>query len=213
MLAREGPAAANHTVMITYEQRVAGIQPTFASERGTVIQLLLPCANYLPLPPPSPACCTRFGLRLLTSCQRRLVHVHVVLFLWHWHAGFICVDRYLLISFFPLINRIQNASSPDEPVFALYLIHSIMSPLQGFLNAGLVTHTAAPTHIHTHTHTHARTRTQDPPPGGVPAAAATMCAGGCCALLGMLNPCIALASVFCGGVRAAPQDLPASCHA
>jgi len=44
---------------------------------------------------------------------------------------------YLLISFFPLINRIQNASSPDEPVFALYLIHSIMSPLQGFLNAGV----------------------------------------------------------------------------
>lgn len=45
---------------------------------------------------------------------------------------------YLLANFFPLINRIQNASSSgrhDNPVFVLTLLHALTNPLQGALNA------------------------------------------------------------------------------
>eukprot|EP00039_Didymoeca_costata_P013757 m.214217 g.214217 ORF g.214217 m.214217 type:complete len:319 (+) comp15865_c0_seq65:382-1338(+) len=41
---------------------------------------------------------------------------------------------YLLLSIFPLINRVQNAANPDTPVFWLYVLHTISSPLQGFCN-------------------------------------------------------------------------------
>jgi len=42
---------------------------------------------------------------------------------------------YLAVSLFPLINRIQNAFSPDSHVFGLVLLASIASPLHGALNA------------------------------------------------------------------------------
>eukprot|EP00041_Stephanoeca_diplocostata_P000801 m.17027 g.17027 ORF g.17027 m.17027 type:complete len:350 (+) comp11117_c0_seq4:237-1286(+) len=42
---------------------------------------------------------------------------------------------YLLLSVFPLVNRIQNAADPTQPVFALLLLHSMTSPLQSFMNA------------------------------------------------------------------------------
>ncbi|XP_033118237.1 cyclic AMP receptor-like protein A isoform X2 [Anneissia japonica] len=42
---------------------------------------------------------------------------------------------YLVLSIFPLINRIQNAANPDNPVFGLVLLHAICSPLQGVFNA------------------------------------------------------------------------------
>jgi len=34
-----------------------------------------------------------------------------------------------------LVNRLQNFIAPDYPVFALYLLHAIAVPLQGFFNA------------------------------------------------------------------------------
>lgn len=41
-----------------------------------------------------------------------------------------------VIANFPaLINRIQNVISPRHPVFALFLLHAIFNPLQGFCNA------------------------------------------------------------------------------
>ncbi|XP_071951895.1 uncharacterized protein [Antedon mediterranea] len=42
---------------------------------------------------------------------------------------------YLILSIFPLINRIQNAVNPGEAVFGLVLMHAICSPLQGVFNA------------------------------------------------------------------------------
>lgn len=42
---------------------------------------------------------------------------------------------YLAVSIFPLINRIQNAFSPENHVFVLVLLSSISSPLHGALNA------------------------------------------------------------------------------
>ncbi|ESO98882.1 hypothetical protein LOTGIDRAFT_158835 [Lottia gigantea] len=42
---------------------------------------------------------------------------------------------YLLVSIFPLINRIQNAISPHNHVFALVLLASIFAPLHGALIA------------------------------------------------------------------------------
>ncbi|XP_077988029.1 cyclic AMP receptor-like protein A isoform X2 [Glandiceps talaboti] len=42
---------------------------------------------------------------------------------------------YLLISIFPLINRIQNAVSHNNPIFVLVLLHALTSPLQGAINA------------------------------------------------------------------------------
>ncbi|KAJ8030437.1 G-protein coupled receptor 1 [Holothuria leucospilota] len=43
---------------------------------------------------------------------------------------------YLVLSIFPLINRLQNAfSKSDEPVFVLSLLHAASSPLQGLINA------------------------------------------------------------------------------
>ncbi|KAK3707382.1 hypothetical protein RRG08_034441 [Elysia crispata] len=42
---------------------------------------------------------------------------------------------YLAVSILPLINRIQNAFSPDNHVFILVLLASICSPLHGALNA------------------------------------------------------------------------------
>ena len=41
---------------------------------------------------------------------------------------------YLLVSIFPLINRIQNSISND-PVYALVILHALCSPLQSALNA------------------------------------------------------------------------------
>lgn len=41
---------------------------------------------------------------------------------------------YLLVSVFPLVNRIQNGIA-DEPSFAIVVLHAISSPLQGALNA------------------------------------------------------------------------------
>jgi hypothetical protein len=34
-----------------------------------------------------------------------------------------------------VVDRIQNALSPDEPVFIIVLLHSLLSPLQGFANS------------------------------------------------------------------------------
>ncbi|XP_065178990.1 cyclic AMP receptor-like protein A [Sycon ciliatum] len=43
---------------------------------------------------------------------------------------------YLIISLFPTINRIQNAVTPGESyVYPLLILHTLFSPLQGFLNA------------------------------------------------------------------------------
>ncbi|XP_074657703.1 cyclic AMP receptor-like protein A isoform X1 [Tubulanus polymorphus] len=42
---------------------------------------------------------------------------------------------YLVCSSFSLINRIQNAVNPGNPVFALVLLQAIFSPVQGMLNA------------------------------------------------------------------------------
>ncbi|ORX48978.1 hypothetical protein BCR36DRAFT_328797 [Piromyces finnis] len=48
-------------------------------------------------------------------------------------------DLYLLVLFLTwiwgTINRIQNIKSPDHPIFILYLLHGIFTPLQGFLNS------------------------------------------------------------------------------
>lgn len=38
---------------------------------------------------------------------------------------------YLIASLFAVINRVQNAADPDHPVFALYLLQSLFSPMQG----------------------------------------------------------------------------------
>eukprot|EP00036_Acanthoecidae_sp_10tr_P011425 CAMPEP_0182924956 /NCGR_PEP_ID=MMETSP0105_2-20130417/8050_1 /TAXON_ID=81532 ORGANISM="Acanthoeca-like sp., Strain 10tr" /NCGR_SAMPLE_ID=MMETSP0105_2 /ASSEMBLY_ACC=CAM_ASM_000205 /LENGTH=326 /DNA_ID=CAMNT_0025062781 /DNA_START=150 /DNA_END=1130 /DNA_ORIENTATION=+ len=42
---------------------------------------------------------------------------------------------YTLCMLFPTMNRIQNAANPDDPIFALLLLHSISSPLQGLINS------------------------------------------------------------------------------
>ncbi|XP_065185677.1 cyclic AMP receptor-like protein A isoform X2 [Sycon ciliatum] len=42
---------------------------------------------------------------------------------------------YLVLSIFPLVNRIQNAVSNDQAIFALWVLHAISSPLQGFFNS------------------------------------------------------------------------------
>eukprot|EP00057_Strongylocentrotus_purpuratus_P005030 XP_003730036.1 PREDICTED: cyclic AMP receptor-like protein A isoform X1 [Strongylocentrotus purpuratus] len=42
---------------------------------------------------------------------------------------------YLVLSIFPLINRIQNAVAPDNAIFVLYLFHALSSPLVGLVNA------------------------------------------------------------------------------
>ncbi len=42
---------------------------------------------------------------------------------------------YLALSVFLLINRIQNAVKPGQPVFALVILHALSSPLQGLVNA------------------------------------------------------------------------------
>ena len=40
---------------------------------------------------------------------------------------------YLIVSVFPLVNRIHNSASSD-PIFALIVLHAMSSPLQGGLN-------------------------------------------------------------------------------
>ncbi|TRY88195.1 hypothetical protein DNTS_026889 [Danionella cerebrum] len=42
---------------------------------------------------------------------------------------------YLLVSLFPLINRLHNAAFPKDPVFSLTLLHVLSAPLHGFVNA------------------------------------------------------------------------------
>eukprot|EP01147_Barroeca_monosierra_P007733 gene7733-7731_t len=42
---------------------------------------------------------------------------------------------YVVLAIFSIINRIQNAVHPSRPIFALYLLHSFSSPLQGVFNA------------------------------------------------------------------------------
>ena len=42
---------------------------------------------------------------------------------------------YVILNFFPLLNRIYNAVEPNRPDFTLYLLQSIIAPLQGFGNA------------------------------------------------------------------------------
>ena len=42
---------------------------------------------------------------------------------------------YLALSIVPAVNRIQNALDPDDPIFALYLVHALCTPLLGFANA------------------------------------------------------------------------------
>ncbi|XP_064638750.1 cyclic AMP receptor-like protein A isoform X2 [Lineus longissimus] len=42
---------------------------------------------------------------------------------------------YLSLSIFPLVNRIQNAINPHNPVFPLVLLHAMSTPLQGAINA------------------------------------------------------------------------------
>jgi Na+/melibiose symporter-like transporter len=33
------------------------------------------------------------------------------------------------------INRIQNLAQPKKPIFALFMLHAIFTPLQGFINS------------------------------------------------------------------------------
>ncbi|XP_030642314.1 cyclic AMP receptor-like protein A [Chanos chanos] len=42
---------------------------------------------------------------------------------------------YLLVSLFPLINRLHNAVYPRDPVFSLTLLHVLSAPLHGLANA------------------------------------------------------------------------------
>ncbi|XP_052378259.1 cyclic AMP receptor-like protein A isoform X5 [Oncorhynchus keta] len=42
---------------------------------------------------------------------------------------------YLLVSLFPLINRLHNAFYPQDPVFSLTLLHVLSAPLHGLANA------------------------------------------------------------------------------
>ncbi|MGH0151025.1 UNVERIFIED_CONTAM: hypothetical protein FKN15_023407 [Acipenser sinensis] len=42
---------------------------------------------------------------------------------------------YLMVSLFPLINRLHNAFNPLQPVFSLTLLHVISAPLHGLANA------------------------------------------------------------------------------
>ncbi|XP_069103712.1 cyclic AMP receptor-like protein A isoform X2 [Argopecten irradians] len=42
---------------------------------------------------------------------------------------------YLAVSIFPLINRIQNAISPEYPVFPLMVLAALSSPIHGAVNA------------------------------------------------------------------------------
>ncbi|XP_030058196.1 cyclic AMP receptor-like protein A isoform X2 [Microcaecilia unicolor] len=42
---------------------------------------------------------------------------------------------YLAVTFFPLLNRLHNAFSPNNPVFILLLLHVISAPLHGLANA------------------------------------------------------------------------------
>ncbi|MCI4378181.1 hypothetical protein PGIGA_G00212990 [Pangasianodon gigas] len=42
---------------------------------------------------------------------------------------------YLLVSIFPLLNRLHNAVYPEEPVFSLTLLHVLSAPLHGLANA------------------------------------------------------------------------------
>jgi hypothetical protein len=44
---------------------------------------------------------------------------------------------YLLLSIFPAFNRIQNWMSPGQPHFWLYVLHSLSSPMLGFMNAAI----------------------------------------------------------------------------
>lgn len=42
---------------------------------------------------------------------------------------------YLLVSLFPLLNRLHNAVYPEQPVFSLTLLHVLSAPLHGLANA------------------------------------------------------------------------------
>ncbi|XP_015219869.1 uncharacterized protein [Lepisosteus oculatus] len=42
---------------------------------------------------------------------------------------------YLLVSLFPLINRLHNALYPEQPVFALTFLHVLSAPLHGLANS------------------------------------------------------------------------------
>ncbi|XP_026886860.2 cyclic AMP receptor-like protein A isoform X1 [Electrophorus electricus] len=42
---------------------------------------------------------------------------------------------YLLVSLFPLLNRLHNAVFPGQPVFSLTLLHVLSAPLHGLANA------------------------------------------------------------------------------
>ncbi|XP_072032445.1 uncharacterized protein [Amphiura filiformis] len=48
-------------------------------------------------------------------------------------AAYPCI--YLVLSIFALINRIQNAVAPDDPIFALVILQAITSPMVGAINA------------------------------------------------------------------------------
>jgi len=41
---------------------------------------------------------------------------------------------YLITSICPVINRIQNAVDPDHPMYALWILHCLFSPLPGAIN-------------------------------------------------------------------------------
>eukprot|EP00040_Diaphanoeca_grandis_P011126 m.56950 g.56950 ORF g.56950 m.56950 type:complete len:356 (-) comp22321_c0_seq1:17-1084(-) len=42
---------------------------------------------------------------------------------------------YLFVSIFPMINRIQNAIEPNNPIVGLYVLQAIFAPAQGLINA------------------------------------------------------------------------------
>ena len=42
---------------------------------------------------------------------------------------------FMFIRVWSVINRFQNLANPNAPVYALYVLHSIFSPLQGLCNA------------------------------------------------------------------------------
>lgn len=42
---------------------------------------------------------------------------------------------FFIVRIWSVINRLQNVIQPDNPIFALYFMHSFFSPLQGFCNS------------------------------------------------------------------------------
>lgn len=72
-----------------------------------------------------------FYVRIYFAMRLRpdMAHVHLNSRLALYLSVFFCVRVW------GLVNRAQNYVSPQQPIFSLYLMHAIFSPLQGFFNA------------------------------------------------------------------------------